>query len=293
MNLPAMMRLIEPLLQHDGYSDTALAGVTVFGSHKHLKRTPMVYQPSLIFVAQGRKVGYLGDREIHYNPGHYLVQTLPLPFECETFASETAPLMGVSVRIDPATLAELVHASLPAAAAQGSPEPMASVAMTAAMEEAVTRMLRALADPQTAQLMGPSRVREVIFEALSGAQGPALRALVDGSGNYSRVVQALELMHTDIAAELSVEQLAEQAHMSVSSFHQHFKDVTQSSPLQYIKRLRLLKAQMLLSRDDLNVTQTAERVGYRSVNQFSRDYKRYFAVSPLQDKRDAPQQVAV
>jgi AraC-like DNA-binding protein len=253
----------------------------------------MVYQPSLIFVAQGRKIGYLGDREIHYNPGHYLVQTLPLPFECETFASEQAPLMGVSVRIDPATLAELVHATdAPAVTVQASPEPMASVTMTDAMEEAVMRLLRALADSQTAQLMGPSREREVIFEALSGAQGPALRALVDGSGNYSRVVQALELMHTDIAADLSVEQLAEQAHMSVSSFHQHFKEVTQSSPLQYIKRLRLLKAQMLLSRDDLNVTQTAELVGYRSVNQFSRDYKRYFLVSPLQDKRDALQRVA-
>ncbi|WP_041522065.1 AraC family transcriptional regulator [Gilvimarinus agarilyticus] len=292
MNLPAMMRLIKPLLKHDGYSDTALSGVNVFCSHKPLARTPMVYQPSLIFVAQGRKIGYLGDREIHYNPGHYLVQTLHLPFECETFASEQAPLMGVSVHIDPAMLAELVHAMRYLADVNRPPEPMASVPMTEAMEEAVTRLLRALAEPQTTQLMGPGRVREVVFEALNGAQGPALRALVDGSGNYSRVVQALELIHSDIAAGLTVEQLAEQAHMSVSSFHQHFKEVTQSSPLQYIKRMRLLKAQMLLSRDDLNVTQTAEQVGYHSVNQFSRDYKRYFCVSPLQDKRASQPRIA-
>ena len=73
--------------------------------------------------------------------------------------------------------------------------------------------------------------------------------------------------------------------MSVSSFHHHFKAIVGSSPLQYLKRLRLLKAQMLLNQGHLNVGQIALVVGYKSIHQFSRDYKRYFGAPPTKDKQ--------
>lgn len=284
---PAMRELIQPLVRYDGFSDTPLSGVRLVSCDESAGRTPMLYEPSLIVVAQGRKIGYLGDREIHYNAGQYLVQTLPLPFECETFASVEEPLLGLSIRIDPAVLGELVVESgvSPAQDAQETPRPMDSVAMTGSMHEAVIRLLRALHDPQDMRVMGRQRVREVIYEALKGEQGPALRALILNQGNYSRIVRVLTHMHRDFGQELSVEELAREANMSASTFHQHFKQVTQSSPLQYIKRLRLLKARMLLSHGDLNVNQAATETGYRSVHQFSRDYKRYFGVSPMNDRR--------
>lgn len=92
-------------------------------------------------------------------------------------------------------------------------------------------------------------------------------------------------MHQQLDQEVRVEQLADDANMSVSSFHHHFKEITGSSPVQYLKRLRLLKAQMLLNQRLKNVSQIALEVGYKSVHQFSRDYKRYFGVSPTQEKR--------
>lgn len=85
-----------------------------------------------------------------------------------------------------------------------------------------------------------------------------------------------------------MERLAHQANMSLSTFHQHFKEITRTSPVQYLKRLRLIKAQQLLSHDMLNVNQTAMAVGYRSVPQFSRDFKRYFGISPLRSRRQGP-----
>ncbi|RDH45665.1 AraC family transcriptional regulator [Zooshikella ganghwensis] len=285
MGCPEMLALIRQLVKHDGISETLLPEVFLFSSHKPQPRVPLMYQPSLCIIAQGRKIGYLGDREIHYDEGHYLVQTLPLPFECETFASEETPLFGISVSINAATLAELVLALAGPQSKEGNaelPKPMDSVAMTIGMEEAVIRLLRALHDLQAARVVGSNRVRDVIFEALQGAQGPALKALVQNQGHYSRIVQVLTQMHSELADEISVEQLARRANMSLSTFHHHFKQVTRSSPIQYLKRLRLIKAQLLLSHDELNVTQTASAVGYKSVNQFSRDYKRYFGVSPKQ-----------
>ncbi|WP_168014738.1 AraC family transcriptional regulator [Halomonas salinarum] len=309
-----LLALIEPMIERDGYTPSAIPAVSLMACHHQVPRTPLMYEPSLVIVVQGRKIGYLGDREIHYDPGQYLVQTLPLPFECETFATPEEPLLGLSVRIDPAVLSELVAETgletglekglekgletgtetgrgkgteprFNAKAPSSDPLPMASVAMTASMQEAVVRLLRALNDPLDAQVMGQARVREVIFEALKGEQGAALRALVNHQGHYSQIIQALTQMHADVAQTTSIEELARDANMSVSSFHQHFKQVTRATPLQYLKRLRLIKARQLLSHDDLNVNQTAEAVGYRSVAQFSRDYKRTFGLSPLKDRR--------
>ncbi|BBI52398.1 hypothetical protein HORIV_48190 [Vreelandella olivaria] len=189
------------------------------------------------------------------------------------------------MRLEPALLSEMVMAMGDTGQYIQAPLPMASVAMTEGMQEAVLRLARALNVAIECSAMGNARIRDVVFEALKGEQGPALRALVLGHGNYSRIVQVLSKLHTHFADDFSVEQLAAQAHMSPSTFHQHFKQITRSSPAQYLKRLRLIKAQQLLLQDNYNVNQAAAAVGYRSVPQFSRDYKRYFGEPPLQHRR--------
>lgn len=284
----SLIDLLAPLVERDGYTPTRLPAVSLMAMHRPCDRAPMIYEPSLIIVAQGYKIGYLGDREIHYGPGQYLVQTLPLPFECETHASSEAPLLGVAVHLEPALLGELVTAMGESVVddAAADPVPMASVPMSAGMHGAVVRLLQSLHEPGAAVAMGEARVRDVVFEALKGEQGPALRALVLHQGHYARIVQVLSRLQTHYAEDASVEEMARQANMSLSTFHQHFKEIVQASPLQYLKRLRLLKAQQLLAQKSCNVNQAALAVGYRSVSQFSRDYKRYFGAAPLKHRRE-------
>lgn len=281
-----LIDLIKPLVREDGLTKTSIANVCLMKSSKSLPRMPLMYRPGLTIIAQGHKIGYLGDREIHYNSGHYLVQSLPLPFECETFASPDGPLFGVSIDLDPALLSELIsedkddEASFPITYSS-----MSAVPMSQEMESALIRLVDALHDPKTAKLMGESRVREVIFAALQSPEAFALKELVLNQGRFSRIAQTIKWMQHQLDQEVRVEQLAEDVNMSVSSFHHHFKMIVGSSPLQYLKRLRLLKAQMLLNRGHMNVSQVALEVGYKSIHQFSRDYKRYFGVPPTKDKR--------
>ena len=61
-----------------------------------------------------------------------------------------------------------------------------------------------------------------------------------------------------------MEALAARANMSVSTFHEHFKRCTDMAPMQYLKRLRLLKAQQMLIGEGLGVAQAAHRVGFRA-----------------------------
>ncbi|WP_147473582.1 helix-turn-helix domain-containing protein, partial [Pseudomonas ficuserectae] len=103
---------------------------------------------------------------------------------------------------------------------------------------------------------------------------------VPQQGQFARIASAVTYLHEHYDHALNVDTLASCANMSTSTFHEHFKRSTLLSPVQYLKRLRLLKAQQLLVADGLNVSQVALRVGYQSASQFSREYKRYFERSP-------------
>ena len=73
--------------------------------------------------------------------------------------------------------------------------------------------------------------------------------------------------------------------MSASSFHEHFKSITATTPLQYQKDLRLMDARRLLMSGQFSVSTTAYEVGYESPTQFSREYSRKFGVSPRRDRQ--------
>jgi AraC-like DNA-binding protein len=279
--------LIRALTVRPGFVDTHLAQVQVLSAYNYVASSPQIYEPSLMILAQGSKLARLGARTLEYGAGHYLVQALSVPFMCETFATADEPLLGVSVAIDRVVVGELVqNMGLPAndpIKAQ-TPESMASAALDDAMRDSVERLLRCLQDPMDSQVMGAARVREVLYVALRGPQAGVLRALVEQQGHFSRIASALSHLRDHYAEPLSVEALASCANMSASTFHEHFKRSTLLSPMQYLKRLRLLKAQQMLIGEGQGVAQVAHRVGYQSTSQFSREYKRHFQRSPGEEQ---------
>ena len=90
----------------------------------------------------------------------------------------------------------------------------------------------------------------------------------------------MKYLHEHYDQNLDVEQLAAMANMSPSSFHRNFRQITASSPIQYVKKIRLTRARELLMDQGVKVKQAAARVGYESPTQFSREFKRYFGHSP-------------
>lgn len=275
--------LIRALASRPGFVDTYLPQVQVLSWDHYVASSPQIYEPSLIIIAQGSKLARLGPRTLEYGAGHYLIQALSVPFMCETFATPQAPMLGVAVSIDRTVLSELVQNMAlppdPAVQAQ-TPQSMSSAALGAPMRASVERLLECLQDPLDAKMLGDARVREVLYTALRGPQAGVLRALVEQQGHFARIGVALAYLRDHFAEPLSVEALASRANMSVSTFHEHFKRCTELAPMQYLKRLRLLKAQQMLIGENLGVAQVAHRVGYQSTSQFSREYKREFARSP-------------
>lgn len=282
-----MAELIERLAPQEGYTRSLLDGVRLMRANHPLGRTPVLYEPSIVIVCQGHKRGYLADQIYHYDAQHYLVLSVPLPFSTETDASPDAPLLAVSVRLDMTAVADLVievdhHANTSASAPTG----IVSTPLDATLADTTVRLLRALCSPIEAKVLAPAIVRELCFRVLMGTQGGAIRAALANHGNFGRVARALRRIHSDYALSLDVGSLAREAGLSIPAFHAHFKTVAATSPIQYIKSVRLHQARLLMIRDDLTAAAAAARVGYESPSQFNREFKRFFGRSPGEEARE-------
>ena len=285
--VPRIQQLIQALSPEMGYTPTAIEGVTLLYSERHIARTPLMYSPSITVIVQGAKAGYLGAHRVLYGEGHYLVQTLPVPLECETFASREAPMMGISIALRPELISDITARLNRMAPTQLQRHPMApisAVPLDERMENNIVRLLECLQDPVLLAVVAQSRVKEVILDVLRGPQGYAIQALLHHQGPFARLTKALHYLHAHYDEPLNIQTLANYVNMSASTFHHQFKRLIYTSPLQYLKQIRLLKARALLSQNQMAVSRAAEKVGYKSPSQFSREYKRYFGTPPNDDR---------
>ena len=279
-----MTTLLDQLTPHEGYNLTPLADVRFLRSNRPLLRTPVLYEPGIVIVVQGSKRGFLGNDVYLYDAQHYLMVSVPVPFTMETDASDVEPMLAIYMRLDFRVAAEL----LLLLEAQGMPETesprsMVSSPMDDAMRSSVFRFLQVMSSPADAVILGPAMVREVYYRVLTGPQGKTLRSALTMQGQFGKVAKALRKMHAQFNSHLDVGGLAKEAGMSVSTFHAHFKTVTQTSPMQYLKSTRLHQARLLMLRNELTASAASAQVGYESVSQFSREFKRLFGLTPLNE----------
>jgi AraC-like DNA-binding protein len=285
--IPTRQRLVDLLAGQavkEGFSPAPLAGVRYVRASHDYPRAPALYEPCIMILAAGRKRAHLGGAVHVLDPGHYWVVSVPLPFDCETEASPDAPLLGLSMAVEPAFLGELLL-DMDDDGRPGGPLPagMCATPLPDELVEAAVRLLACLATPLDARILGPGIVREIVYRVLRGDQGAALRAFAARNGHLKPIARTLRRIHEACDTGLDVEALAREAHMGISTFHHAFRAVTATSPLQYIKTVRLHRARRLLAEAGATAGEAAVRVGYASASQFSREYKRFFGIPPSED----------
>ncbi|MDI9223996.1 AraC family transcriptional regulator [Pantoea sp. EA-12] len=289
------VQLLKTLAPQEGYNLTALPDVRILRSDRPLARTPVLYDPGIVIVCQGSKRGYFGDQVYVYDEQHYLAVSVPVPFTMETAATAEHPLLAIYMHLDfslaTALLLELEQQHLPLAvkAAQS----MVSSPMDETLRDAVLRFLTVLNHPLDAAILGPSLVRELYYRVLTGAQGQTLRAALTLQGQFGKVGKALRHIHACYAQTLNLTQLADEAGMSVPTFSAHFKIITQQSPMQYVKSVRLHQARMLMVRQEMTAAAASHAVGYESASQFNREFKRLFGLPPAEEIKRMQRNFAV
>jgi AraC-like DNA-binding protein len=244
-----------------------------------------VFEPSLCVIAQGSKEVLLGESRYRYDPFHYLLTTIDLPYAGQILeASKERPYLSLRLELAPTLVSSvMVEAGHAQPRDQASVRAISVSPLDGNLLDAVVRLTRLLDVPAEVPVLRPLITREIIYRLLMGKQGARLRHLAILGGYTPHIARAVQRLRQDFDQPLRIEEVARDLGMSVSGFHHHFKAVTALSPLQFQKRLRLQEARRLMLGEDLDAASAAFRVGYNDASHFNREYKSHFGVPPMRD----------
>ncbi|WP_118134812.1 AraC family transcriptional regulator [Oceanicella sp. SM1341] len=269
----------------DALSRTPIDEVLVLCSTQASLPFRQMYKPSLCVVVQGAKRIEVADKVLDYAAGSALAVSVELPaFGCVTKASKAEPFFGLTIEFDVDTLRGVLE-KLPKPPAVGpSGSGLFVETLCAGARDCIIRLVRLFNTPEAVPVLYPAIIRELYYWLLTGPNGGELRKMVQVDSHTRRIADSIIHLRRNFKRPFRIDELAEVACMSTSSFHQHFKNLTSMTPLQYLKQLRLIEARRLMVTEAATVTRAALEVGYESPSQFSREYSRLFGCSP---KRDA------
>ena len=241
----------------------------------------VIYKPLICLILQGRKEMNVGQQFVELREGDVLLVSHDLPVASKiTQASTERPYQALIFSLDLSILRGLYEQVGEAVSHKDHATSLSTSKAYPAWTEPMVRYLELMNTPIDARVLGPMILKEIHYRLLLSPIGGMLRNLLSVDSHASRIAKSIHWIRAKFREPLVVGALAQVAGMSQSSFHEHFKNVTGTTPLQYQKDLRMIEARTLLERGVPSVSFAGFQVGYESVTQFSRDYSRKFGCSP-------------
>lgn len=242
-------------------------------------------RPLASLILQGSKRSILGTQEYYFKENQCLVSGVDIPCVSSFLdASARHPFLAIFFSLDQQILTDLLLDMPPDSTPPPPEEGSLSIAEADPdFMEALLRLARLLDKPDQIAVLAPMILRELHYLLLTGPQGHVLKHLYAHGSRNSQIIRAIALLRNGLGAPLRMEELATQVGMSLSSLNRHFRRLTGFSPLQYRKQLRLYEARRKMLMENERAATAAFAVGYESVTQFNREYKRMFGEPPHRD----------
>lgn len=238
-------------------------------------------QPLASLLVQGSKKSMAGRQEYTLNENQALLVGMDMPSSSQILqASPDKPLLALFFHINRQIVADLIlqlgWKERPSPQAHGTGVADADPDLM----ESLVRLTRIMDAPLQIPVRGELALRDLHYLLLAGPLGPVLQAIYGSSRHGRQIFAAIDYLKAHLGSRVSLTALARAAHMSEATLHRCFKRLTGLSPLHYFKQLRLHEARRLMVEEQEQAGMAAERVGYASAQQFSRDYKRLFGQPP-------------
>lgn len=273
-------------ITHDGYYNTYIEEVKLYKMSHKTNLYNVVFENWILFTLQGKKNMKLNNISLEYNPQNYLVASSTLPIECETFASKEEPFFGIVISFDLNVIYQLLDEISIEKPNSKKTSHMGTFSdnITQEIEETLYRIIKIVDKREESKVLGKALIKELLYRVLKGQNSYFLHKLLDKTSNEAKISRSLKLIHSNFNKPYSIEELAKKEGMSIASFHNHFKKITAYTPYQYIKKIRLNKAENLISQKNISVNEAAIKVGYETASQFSKEFKKYFGYPPKEAK---------
>ncbi len=242
------------------------------------------YPLSLGLILQGEKIVNIGQDCYRYGAGSMIVTSVEIPTSFKVLnASKENPFVFVCLNLDAHLLTQIMTELENYSHPKDEVNAFCVAKTPARMMSSFLRLLSLTDDEQSFKYLFPLINKEIHYYALTDGQCTNLRELCINGMPNNRISKAVKWIKEHFREPVKIDELSDMIFMAPSTFHLHFKNVTSMTPLQYAKRLRLQEAKRLMMFEGFNASTAAFEVGYESVPQFSREYKRLFGKSPSKD----------
>jgi AraC-like DNA-binding protein len=280
-----LARAIGRVAQTAGDHTTAVPALTLHRRNAPTEPLHCIYNLGLGVVAQGDKQVLLGSESIQYSAGQSMLTTIDLPVISHvTRATAREPFLGLMLTLDARSILQIAsEMDEPRSRREQAYQSISFETLDDALLDALVRLVTLLREPALVHRLAPLIQQEITIRLLTGPHGPQLRQLVTAGSPSQQIAKAVAWLKQNFVHAMNGDHLADRAHMSPSTFRQHFRALTGVSPLQYQKQLRLQEARQLMLNENLDAGSAAGRVGYESPSQFSREYSRLFGAPPQRD----------
>lgn len=248
---------------------------------------PESSKPYLYMIVSGMLWLHTLSGILDYVPGQYSVSAIDSPLSGQAItASADSEFIAVSIELSSDDVISVMldmddQFSQKIFQSQLSPKTMADFDTN--LLESVTKLINSMKQTDSLSFVSKHLKREIIFDLIGGSSGKEFLQSITNLQEAGEIYSINTWIKQNYKGTFSVEELARQLNMSISSFHLKFKYAVGMGPLQCQKRLRLTEARRLMLDEDKTVADAAMDVGYESISQFTRDYGRMFGNSPKND----------
>jgi AraC-like DNA-binding protein len=274
---------IKELAINEGINKTGIQGIEIFKISTAFSKINTILPASICIISQGSKNLYLGEEKYTYNENSYLIGTIKMPVKSELInSSPENPCLGIIINLDVNIITELlkIFDELKDWQYEKKSKQIITISpMNKAIENSLERILNISSNQMDIKVLSKSFIREFFYEILKTPQGHILRNSVQHHTKVHEMVPTIKYLEQNFQNDITIDEIAKFASMSVATLHKNFKKATSLSPIQFIKQLRLHNAHSLLM-SGYNASNAAFESGYTNSAQFSREFKRLFTYSP-------------
>lgn len=271
----------------EGANKTKLPYLTIYLSTQRKADMPQTENFYIYTVLDGSIRLYTPSGIMDYMPGQFSVSKIDTPaFGHVLTFSENGGFLALVMEL---TLHDVISVLLDLdgnLAEQIANSKLDSRIMSASDANVITsicRLFSIMEEPVQLAFLGKHIKREITFYILCSSCGSQFLQSIINIQQAGEIYEINSWIKENFRNSFTVEELAEKRNMSVSLFHQKFKSAVGMAPLQCQKRLRLTEARRLMLDENRNVTEASLEVGYESVSQFTRDYRKMFGLNPKED----------
>lgn len=147
-------------------------------------------------------------------------------------------------------------------------------------------ILLASSNTEYRDVLGKLMTKELIINLLQSKARDFLLEKTDALAGNNQLAFAIEYIRKNQNRQLTVEEVAEKAHMSKSTFYRYFKRHTGITPNEFILSEKIKQAKYLLSNTSQSVSEIGFALAFASSSQFIKHFKSITGLTPFKFKQN-------